>query len=519
MSGATDPAAIRQLMQNNGQRFVDDLMIKCRRIDDGTPRMTILKDMHWHNGFLTDLVVRACTVPFWRACIEVVEDRAHRPSRRVCAVGSPGIGKTTSTVVLIYMLLRDEKTVLYHPRGSDCIFEFGCQKDLPATTSGTPTFTCTCTVHDEGIFPTGIPSTFDEKAYYIVDPTASKGDFNPPYTIGFKAKVIIVSSPNDVHWGGANFMKQRYNDVVPVSGGILLYYPLWTLDEMLEGLDGLNVTSRTNLQAEEVKRRYTVVGGVPRHVFCDEGGYKEVIRVQHSALAHLSAERAQKFAMGLDSPVGSLTNDQPKSALLGFDQHESFQMKTCLVSWTVRRLAYEIHLSAVWESIFNVSYKGPAFEDYTWLLMVGDETRSFEMRPLAKDGEKSRKKLKPADIELGGCIVMKKSSNIVTSAQEEPGVLFRPNSQQNPFIDFAYAMVNDEDELHVHAFQSSVGATHTAAGIAGFDEALFNNVETTTVYFLVPEFRYEKVATNPPTPRTRNARIDFKVVKIPPPGR
>jgi predicted GTPase len=51
----------------------------------------------------TDIVIRAVTIPFWQACIQIVEDSESRT--RVCVVGTPGIGKSSSTPLLIHLLL------------------------------------------------------------------------------------------------------------------------------------------------------------------------------------------------------------------------------------------------------------------------------------------------------------------------------------------------------------------------------------------------------------------------------
>ena len=42
--------------------------------------------------------------------------------------------------------------------------------------------------------------------YYIVDPGNTKDDCNPP--VEFLGKVIIVTSPDDGHWGGTSFYER-----------------------------------------------------------------------------------------------------------------------------------------------------------------------------------------------------------------------------------------------------------------------------------------------------------------------
>ena len=52
-----------------------------------------------------------------------------------------------------------------------------------------------------------IPSLRGPSAYYVVDPGMSKVSCDPKPS--FKARVIIISSPNDRHWGGEEFEKFR----------------------------------------------------------------------------------------------------------------------------------------------------------------------------------------------------------------------------------------------------------------------------------------------------------------------
>jgi hypothetical protein len=558
MSGTLTPDdAIKNEKQAKGQAFVDDLM--SRIIDvDGIPKMTVLNKLTLLSGRKADVVVRACTVPFWKACIDLVdEDTDDWSNYRCCAVGNPGIGKTTSTVVLIHMLLQKEKTVLYRIRGMGSIYEFQRKKvasaaaaaaaaatvetaatateaatmaeetaailaEETATTAETattgeterPEYSYICTIHDESSFPTGIASANDETVYYIVDPNKTKDSCDPKDD--FKPKVIIVSSPNDLHWGGSEFDKER-DDEVAVSGGLFCYYPLWTLEELLDGREGLNNYARTDLDEEEVKKRYQQVGGVPRHVFCTARRYEAVCTAQSTALARLTSDQARLLAMRQETPIGSLDSGQPKSAIIGFVQKEgdtSFcRVKYSLVSWAIQKQVFEIHLSNVWASIFNAPNHGPVFEGYTWMLLAGGQEKSFRTREAV--GAKKRKTTPHLEVRLGGCSGVKPVWDIVVAAMDEPGVMFLPNSDQYEFIDFAYAKV-DENELRVHAFQSTVSRSHKAKakGIENIEQSLPDGIKA-TVYFLVPENKYDGFTTNPAEPKSE--KIDFKIVRIPHP--
>jgi hypothetical protein len=49
-----------------------------------------------------------------------------------------------------------------------------------------------------------IASLFDSSTYYVVDPGKTKDSCDP--VEDFEPKVIIVSSPDECHWGGNSFV-------------------------------------------------------------------------------------------------------------------------------------------------------------------------------------------------------------------------------------------------------------------------------------------------------------------------
>ena len=61
-------------------------------------------------GMTGNVVLRNITESFWLKVIETTE------KKRVCALGTPGVGKTTTTCILIRLLLEQNKTVVYRVR-------------------------------------------------------------------------------------------------------------------------------------------------------------------------------------------------------------------------------------------------------------------------------------------------------------------------------------------------------------------------------------------------------------------
>ena len=244
--------------------------------------------------------------PFWQSCIDEVESLDPDDRTRVCAVGTPGIGKTFTTPLLLRMLLLKNSSVVYIRRTEErdsWFYEF-----IP-TSDGKNPYVVNVYPEESTKFR-DIPSLRGPSAYYVVDPGMSKVSCDPKPS--FKARVIIISSPNDRHWGGEEFEKYRGG-----QRGVFHFYPLWNLNEVLCGLGYFspNVT----LSPQQVAERYRQVGGVPRHLFEDERNYRKLLVKQENAAVGVNAEQARRIVSGKLDPLGNLNSKFPKSAVIGIE--------------------------------------------------------------------------------------------------------------------------------------------------------------------------------------------------------
>jgi signal recognition particle GTPase len=110
---------------DSARRYFNDLMTAKLEDVPAFPGMSVIKNLHnLETKTSKDLVVRSITEKFWQACIDVVDQthmdvgvandpRKNDHPRRVVAVGTPGVGKSTSTPILIRMLLKAGKAVVY----------------------------------------------------------------------------------------------------------------------------------------------------------------------------------------------------------------------------------------------------------------------------------------------------------------------------------------------------------------------------------------------------------------------
>jgi hypothetical protein len=509
-----------------GQALVDELMsaaesdivtVSAVEEDGGVEtidaNMKVISNIPKLNGERFDLIVRACTVPFWQACIDKVETPGK--NYRACAVGTPGIGKTTSTFVLIRLLLLRGKCVVHHilrKNTTGWIYEF-----RPREPNEPPSPPFVCSVHNE-MKLLEIPSLGEHDTFYVVDPGPTTRDCNPDDY--FPARVIIVSSPNAKHWGGEEFAKSRDDVEHGVSGGIFFYYPIWSWAELRGAIDHLNLGTDDNLTLEEMRNRYVSVGGVPRHLWKPKTDFDIFVEDQLLAVNDLLPPQTEKMAMGAWKSLVTNDSGQPKSAIIGYKTGRDFRHPEIgPISLVIRQKVFENHLENIWRDVCNRPNPGTAFEEYTWLLMVGATKRSMKSRPCV-GYRKVGAYATITDVQLGGCKALQKVDQLITAARDEPGTLFLPSSNREEFIDFVYAEVApDPVKIHFHAFQATYSGSHAAKqdGISNF-EAKLKPGERATVYYLVPSWKFRGFKTNPVEPHSSTARVTFRHVQIPIPN-
>jgi pantothenate kinase len=100
-----DARAIAKLIAK-GKSYVASIMAPYKNIPNSD--MEVLQGvLDLDTGKSYDLVLRNMTEDYWRKVIEQCK------AFRICAVGTPGIGKTTTTCILIRLLLKQNDTVVY----------------------------------------------------------------------------------------------------------------------------------------------------------------------------------------------------------------------------------------------------------------------------------------------------------------------------------------------------------------------------------------------------------------------
>jgi hypothetical protein len=443
-----------------------------------------------------DVVLRTMAEDYWMKVIEATK------TNRVCALGTPGIGKSTTTCVLIRLLLAQKKTVLYHMRSTrenGWVYIFTPSRnsetiDVAAMKGNVFTF--------KDIYN-------NQSTYYVVDPHRTKDDCN--LDASYEGKVIIVASPDEVHWGGSEFTKNRANDM-----GIFLIYPVWSLQELIMSSVIFTGTD-TMITIADIEERFWRFGGVPRSIFSKN--YEDQKQLQNQALANLTSESAITLAFKERTGIKTFGSDLPKGILLAYiladgDNHSYRKGYVVLCSDYVYEFVAKKFMKDLWLKIASnyQSFDGKLFEAYAGHLFydsVRPRRLMVTVRLLRNNNSTNAFK-----VQIGGCLKQMKVENIIDEALATQMVLFVPTSSTNKLVDFMYREGNT-----FYLFQCTIAKTHSARPDHILElmvkvisnrmpSMLESNPGTNTnreihdypwfiLCYVVPEFRFKEFATNP----------------------
>jgi hypothetical protein len=442
-----------------------------------------------------DVIVRSITRDFWQQCINTTNE-----GYRVCAVGTPGIGKSTSIPVLIRMLLEDGKTVVYLRRSPEKTkWKFG----FSTSDNGKV---------DVKVFPESTPDDYIpalqiRDTFYIIDPEKTKDDSNPE--IDLRAKVIIVTSADSRHWGGNEFTKQRGSH----KGGTFKYYPLWENAELRAARDHM----RPDMSDTDLVSQIRHFGGVPRKVFGDFTSTQRALKDQANGLNRLTEEQALQLFRGEIKDVDTYEKSAPASSVIGYRSQSPFgigEEEVVLISDAVAENICSKHLARLWKAMEKApksSSMGDAFEVYVRLLMIGlpASGREFDARlavGMKHDDRSLREKLK-----LPKCSAVQQSLDIFSAVRNgDDLVVYHPVNEFNPLIDFVF-----KDGPIFYAVQVTIGKTHDAEKTKIEDmvrELQLARGEQVMLLYAVPAFHFENFVTIPVEPAVPNCPV--KVIAI-----
>jgi hypothetical protein len=458
------------------------------------------------------LIIRKNTEPFWDAVIDLVNitKPSGRNKNRVCAVGTPGIGKTRTTPILIRMLLERGKTVIYflrEPAGEGYYYEF-----IPWAGENNST---AVNAYNE-LQRDSIESLESTETYYIVDPGRTKDSCDKG--TNFKPKVILVTSPDERHWGSTEFEKKRDG-----IRGFFKFMPVWSLDELFcaapflsfedpELEDLLNVPEKLK---EEIMNRYRLFGGVPRNIFDASDSREDNRQSQMSAINSLTVDQAERLFQRESQLVDNFRENQPKSAVMHYNSSVDSlfrERQTIIASDYVYEQVSNRFLSSLWNNVPN-DRTGNMLETYVKIILSRPgKPVDFENQPIVESSDPRYNE--SLALYLGGCNEIRISSDPITSSLKYPMVMFYSYVLNFPLFDFCY--FNDTMKQLV-LFQATMAAKHDIKQNAL--KNLVEKVEKTSscssvlLCYAVHSSRYSVFSTTPKNPSV-NSTFIFDVKKI-----
>lgn len=498
-----------------GQLFIESIMKPYEDVPN-SDNMRVLRDVLSLEGeWKKNVILRGqITEEFWQKVIDATKQF------RVCALGTPGIGKTSSTCILIRLLLEQKQRVMYRVRriqNNGFIYIF-----IPSLgTSGK--LDVTVKVIRENVFDYLDEEVNKPSTYYIVDPGQTKNSCN--LDNDFIGKVIIVASPDDRHWGGNDFKKERDGVV-----GTFLVLPVWNLFALLNARPYVN----PNLTEDDLEDRFQKVGGIPRYIFTSNASFQNTLDDQKLAINSLSNEQLRLLTLGDVSAVQTFEEGQPKSILMVYDSSDSNfeKFNVAVSSRCVLQLLVKKHEKILWNVIVD---QGGARGSITWQLFeVYCENRMlridlnnyFDYK--YHDGTKLQKvtDVPVLALQLGNCTTIKGTRESLIVAAKRKGndnILFYSSDQKYPFIDFLYRNGNT-----LYAFQATIGEKHTCKPYqlkAAIDEA--GKEYEFLLHYLTFDKKYDNFQLDPVNPFKGDNSIfvrssmtnnwTLKVIRVPSP--
>ena len=443
----------------------------------------------------SNVVLRNITEDFWHKVIEAAE------TFHVCAMGTPGVGKTSTTCILIRILLEQQKTVVYRVRDPDkngIVYMF--------TPTSDPLEKASVNALSESEFIYNDSEINKLEIYYIVDPGRTVDNCNLNEL--FSGNVIIVASPDERHWGGSDFMKSR-ND----KAGIKLFFPVWTLQELM--LSSAYITKKPESMLTEaiIKERFYRFGGVPRFIFATSSRYSVEVDEQQVALTDLSTNAALSLAYKDRSAINSQSSDLPKGILLSYiiAPNDCGTYRTGFAVFTsdyIYDFIVKKFMASLWKQMITDESN---FDPYLYEAYVRKLFYDRAKKPKPKTykiidavSKVIAKKTNSTHIDLGGCVGLRQVCNITESAVETPMVVFYPYSPTYELIDFIYRV--DGNSVVYNCFQCTIKKDHDARSDQIND--LVNHIMNTNskngtmpqinIFYAVPQQRFASFVTNPP---------------------
>lgn len=436
-----------------------------------------------YSPHVSDVVIRDDDNQFWEACIGELVDPKKR--NRVAVVGTPGIGKTTTSYYAIRKLLKTRKKVVYLYSTEDKSNSY-----IVFTPSESDSETISIELFPESTPATTITALQDKDTYYILDPGQTKTNCTPEGAV--MAKVIIVASPDERHWGGSAFEKKEPGR----DPGVFLYFPPWSVNQLKAGAS--HIDSVSNLPAREIEELFSLFGGIPRLVYDPEAKDKNLQSLERK-VNELELSEIKKLLAGRGSLHAGFGQDQPNGGIMLFKPKSNFsQVDVEAASDKVLELIRGAFMDTVWDDL--ATYGSPIawqlLESFVSEALHG--TKDYVTRPCV--GKSDPNYSNEGTATIGGVTSKCQTSDCTTAVRDgDDLVLYYSSNRLHPLYDIIFKWNNV-----FYAFQVATGKKHkaTKAEIAKVVGALGirSGGPELRLYYAVHEGVFDEFVTEPTSP-------------------
>lgn len=492
---------------------------------------------------LSPVVLRPEDEEFWMKCLDVSDER------KVCGVGVPGIGKTTTTFYLIQKILMEKKKPVVY-----ALQEEAKHKSRTVYTKFVPILSddkavdvfVSCVETDEE--PQNALN-WDDGDYYVVDPGRTK--FSCDCDFVKKVHSILVASCDSRHWGDREFEKMRsrtgtstlpdgkiddsieeiFHKVQTMGvgpdkkrrlGGGFVYCRSWTLCDIIACKDILGLSE---LSDESIALRYRLAGGSVRRILdFDQDKVQEKMR---TSLSKVSAQTIQALADG--RCWGAFDVTAPESSLVFVEPNKTdathYQVSIC--SDFAEELIAEQHLKLSWFAVLNeenAGNRGNLFEAFIRQKLSKPIDLSMDRwsshKPPPKKRKEKKKEKKKNCVESSFVIsfpsrYLKRVTNLaesVRNSESDSNIMFYSKDESEELID----MICRFDGGFL-AIQVTIQQKHTAKveQIWKLLNALgpLPDGKKLIIVYAVPKNRLSEFETTPVNPLLDDPRL-VKLVEI-----
>jgi hypothetical protein len=471
--------------EDRAVHFVASLMTGEYEDIKDSPNMRVLRNVYnLERGVGTfDVIARDITQRFWQSCIDKVSNPG-KSCCRITAIGTPGVGKTFATSILVRMLLDKGHKVVYLIKSSNdtsWYYEFFRDSGGKYTANVYPE-----SIRDNIVSLT-LPSTF-----YIVDSgRTSSVDCSPSDTV--QARVILVASPDWRHREGHSCPA----DSLRVSGEVMCYPP-WSLAELVAARQVINPLC----DASDVVERYPIFGGVPGNIFGRHDMF--VLQNQELALSKMSPYQLERILKSELIPLECFNPENPVSALMTYDLRRdangerSRDFDDIVVAPASQIIAESVH-HEYWGPLSRATVPKGITQKFVVALLTRSPEWSAEISALRAFVDEDKLIMGP--INLPYCTSAEEVPDPIRAVTDPNSLalnLYFSSNSSNELIDCIY---KDEAD-HVHAIHIAFDKPPTKSMISQAKKKLLPlaSYSEVTLYIFVPSALFDKFYVSPYCP-------------------